>query len=195
MHHSPSILLIPGTTSVAHLEENMKADRVSLDPGELETLARVASTVKPWRPEPPAEAPGALEGSPAGEHPNVATLRTLYADLTRLRDFAAEDVVLHAAERETPGGVKRVVGRDAVDAQERALIAMTDGTLVMDVQHIVANDHFGTVLGVLRGTSEGKTIAMPFCGVWRFRKGVILEHWENAYDVTRFFENLVAAGG
>jgi pyridoxine 4-dehydrogenase len=195
MHRSPNILLIPGTTSVAHLEENMKADDFSLDPGELESLARVASSVKPWRPEAPSESPGLLERSPSGEHPNVAMLRTVYADLTRLRDFAAEDVVLHAAERETPGGVKRVVGRDAVDEKERALIAMTGGTLVMEVQHIVANDHFGTVLGVMRGTSDGKTIAMPFCGVWRFRDGVILEHWENAYDVTRFFENLVADGG
>jgi hypothetical protein len=162
----------------------------------METLARVASTVKPWRPEAPAEVSGVVEGSGASrEHPNVAMLRTIYADLTRLRDFAAEDVVLHTAEREVPGAVKRVVGRDAVDAKERALIAMTNGTLVMDVQHIVANDHFGTVLGVLRGTSDGKTIAMPFCGVWRFHKGVILEHWENAYDVGRFFENLVGTEG
>jgi aryl-alcohol dehydrogenase-like predicted oxidoreductase/ketosteroid isomerase-like protein len=190
LHHSPNLLLIPGTTSIAHLEENMKADRVALDPGELESIARLASSVKPWRPETHESTPGTLEGSSSGEHPNVTTLRTVYADLTRLRDFAAEDVVLHAAERETPGGVKRVVGRDAVDAKERALIAMTGGTLVMEVDHIVANDHFGAVMGVMRGKADGKTIAMPYCGLWRFRDGVILEHWENAYDVTRFFEPL-----
>ncbi|HEY4205438.1 MAG TPA: aldo/keto reductase [Puia sp.] len=30
LHHSPNILLIPGTSSVAHLEENVKAERISL---------------------------------------------------------------------------------------------------------------------------------------------------------------------
>ncbi|EGH15683.1 hypothetical protein PSYMP_29424, partial [Pseudomonas amygdali pv. morsprunorum str. M302280] len=26
-------------------------------------------------------------------------------------------------------------------------------------------------------------IIMPFCGLWRFRDGKIVEHWENVYDV------------
>lgn len=34
LHHSPVILPIPGTSSVAHLEENMKAEKVELSDGE-----------------------------------------------------------------------------------------------------------------------------------------------------------------
>jgi len=59
----------------------------------------------------------------------------------------------------------------------------------MDVQHITANDYFGAVLGVLRAHLDGDNLAMPFCGLWRFRDGLIVEHWENGYDVsamTRF---------
>jgi ketosteroid isomerase-like protein len=59
---------------------------------------------------------------------------------------------------------------------------MTKNTLVMDVQHIVANDHFGAVLGVIRAHPNGQVMEMPFCGLWRFRSGRIVEHWENAYD-------------
>jgi pyridoxine 4-dehydrogenase len=39
---SPVMLPIPGTSSVAHLEENVAARDLSLDPGELDRLARAA---------------------------------------------------------------------------------------------------------------------------------------------------------
>ncbi len=38
LHHSPNILLIPGTSSVEHLEENMKAELIALTPGQLKKL-------------------------------------------------------------------------------------------------------------------------------------------------------------
>ena len=38
LHHSPNILLIPGTSSVGHLEENMKAELISLTPEQQKKL-------------------------------------------------------------------------------------------------------------------------------------------------------------
>lgn len=38
LHHSPNILLIPGTSSVRHLEENMKTEQVVLTEEQLEAL-------------------------------------------------------------------------------------------------------------------------------------------------------------
>lgn len=38
LHHSPNILLIPGTSSVAHLEENIKAELISLTPEQMKKL-------------------------------------------------------------------------------------------------------------------------------------------------------------
>jgi hypothetical protein len=121
-------------------------------------------------------------------HPNVRTLRAIYADLTRLGEFAADDMVLHSAEREVLSDptAGRIVGKRAAVAKERDLIRLTGGTLVMDVEHIAANDHFGTVVGVLRAHRGAATLAVPFCGVWRFRNGLITEHWENAYDLSAF---------
>jgi hypothetical protein len=109
-------------------------------------------------------------------HPNAATLATIYADLTRLADYADDDIVLHQAERAV--GDPPCMGKQAAIAKEHALLRATGGTLVMDVHHIAANDYFGAVLGILRTPR----IAMPFCGLWRFRNGRVIEHWENAYD-------------
>ena len=121
-------------------------------------------------------------------HPNVRTLRAVYVDLTRLGEFAADDMILHSAEREvvTDPAARRIVGKKAAVAKERDLIRLTGGTLVMDVEHIAANDHFGTVFGVLRAHRGEAKLAVPFCGVWRFRDGLITEHWENAYDLSAF---------
>lgn len=119
-------------------------------------------------------------------HPNVKILRTVYADLTRLGEFASDDVVLHGAV----GG--DYAGKEAVAAKEDELIRLTGNTLLMDVQHITANDYFGAVLGILRAHLDGDDLAMPFCGLWRFRDGLIVEHWENGYDASvmiRFFTN------
>jgi hypothetical protein len=114
----------------------------------------------------------------SGAHPNVEILRAVYADLTRLGEFAADDVVLHPAE----GGADHV-GRQAVVGKERDLIGLTGGTLLMDVEHITANDYYGAVLGILRARLHGNDLAVPFCGLWRFSDGSIVEHWENAYDL------------
>jgi aryl-alcohol dehydrogenase-like predicted oxidoreductase len=46
---SPNILLIPGTSSVAHLEENLQASARALGPAELEELDRIGG---PGEPEP-----------------------------------------------------------------------------------------------------------------------------------------------
>ena len=42
MHRSPNILLIPGTSSVAHLRENLAAGELSLSPEILAKLDRIA---------------------------------------------------------------------------------------------------------------------------------------------------------
>jgi pyridoxine 4-dehydrogenase len=42
LHHSPVILPIPGTSSVAHLEENLKAAEISLSDAELKDLEKAA---------------------------------------------------------------------------------------------------------------------------------------------------------
>ena len=42
LHRSPVMIPIPGTSSVAHLEENMKAASVSLSPEEMQEIEAAA---------------------------------------------------------------------------------------------------------------------------------------------------------
>ncbi len=48
LHRSERILLIPGTTSIAHLEENLGAAAVALDADDLATLAEVEQAGTPY---------------------------------------------------------------------------------------------------------------------------------------------------
>lgn len=118
-------------------------------------------------------------------HPHCAMLRAVYADVTRLLDHAAENVVLHPATRAVDPRVPDVVGKGAVRAWQRDLLRATGGTLVLDAQQISANDYFGTVLGTLTARFGDREMGQPFCGLWRFQDGRITEHWENVYDPAR----------
>jgi hypothetical protein len=122
------------------------------------------------------------------EHPHVSILRAVYADLASIADHSDEAVVLHPADRTMPD----VVGKENVRTHETELIKLTDQSLLMDVESIIANDFFGAVLGKLRAEKTRGNIAMPFCGLWRFREGRIVEHWENAYDASEFGRFLAA---
>lgn len=118
-------------------------------------------------------------------HPNVTTLAAIYADLTAIGAHVTDEVVLHTADRPS----RTVVGREAVVAHERRLVDLGGDGFTMEVQEISANDHFGSVLGVLRTSGDG-SIAMPFCGLWRFRDGRIVEHWENAAEPDALAQHL-----
>lgn len=115
-------------------------------------------------------------------HQNVEMLRHVYADLRTIDRYCDDDVVLHTADRGASGGPAQVVGKHAVLDKELELIRLTGDTLIMDVQSVAANDYFGAVMGILRAERDGEQVGMPFCGLWRFRDGRIVEHWENAYD-------------
>jgi aryl-alcohol dehydrogenase-like predicted oxidoreductase len=43
LHRSPVMLPIPGTSSLAHLEENMAARKIQLSPEEWKTIEALAS--------------------------------------------------------------------------------------------------------------------------------------------------------
>lgn len=113
---------------------------------------------------------------------NTEILQDIYNDLGCISKYAADDIVLHTSDQGTSGRTQ-IVGKENVVAKELDLIRLTGRTLKMDVEQIIANEHFGAVIGTLHARNNGFDIEMPFCGLWRFHKGKIVEHWENAYDV------------
>jgi hypothetical protein len=125
------------------------------------------------------------------QSPNVETLRTIYADLSKIGDYISETAVLHTANRERPDYPSKIIGKQAIQDHELQLIHLTHGTLLMDVETVVANDYFGSVLGIFRANLPTGNIAAPFCGLWRFQNGLIVEHWENDYDTASLSQRLV----
>ena len=125
---------------------------------------------------------------------NQALLQHLYADVTRISQVSTNDIILHTADRDLSSPPRPPLrGKTAAQTHEDALVALTQGTLVMDVQTIVANEHFGTAMGILRARKEGRgDLAIPFCGVWRFEKGLAAEHWENAVNARALEEWLLS---
>jgi len=115
-------------------------------------------------------------------HPNAVLLRTLYSDLTQIRRYAADDIAYHLAGRDSPGSPATLRGVDAAEANERAFLHATAGSLTPLIEHVTANDYFGTVTGTFHAVVDDRPWTMPFCGVWRFRDGKITDHWQNAYD-------------
>lgn len=59
LHRSPQMLLIPGTSSVRHLEDNMRAAAINLDECGMAAIADAASRIPVWRPS--AEQPTSPE--------------------------------------------------------------------------------------------------------------------------------------
>ncbi|MFE0063038.1 aldo/keto reductase [Streptomyces sp. NPDC059003] len=53
LQHSPNILLIPGTTSVTHLEDNLKATDVQLTETQWDELEALCAKATVWRPTAP----------------------------------------------------------------------------------------------------------------------------------------------
>jgi aryl-alcohol dehydrogenase-like predicted oxidoreductase len=56
LHHSPATLLIPGTTSIAHLDENVASLGVELAPADLHAIVEAVDRagLPTWRPDPAA---------------------------------------------------------------------------------------------------------------------------------------------
>ncbi|UUN25265.1 nuclear transport factor 2 family protein [Streptomyces sp. FIT100] len=136
---------------------------------------------------------GATAG-PSAPHLHEALLRTLYTDLLRIGDHAADDVVYHLAHRDLGLDLPaRIQGRAAVTECERALHHATGGTLTAAIDAIAANDFFAAVTGIFSATIGGGAVTFPFCGLWRFRDGLIVEHWQNAYEPAALHARLSSA--
>ncbi|NEB80008.1 nuclear transport factor 2 family protein [Streptomyces sp. SID14478] len=130
----------------------------------------------------------ATDAAPASHrthHPHADLLARLYQDLAGIGRFLHPDAVLHPALRDVERRARPVEGRDAVIEWERDLITSTGCTLDMQISHIAADEHFGSVHGTLHAVFRGYPFSDTFCGLWRFRDGLIVEHWENIADPHR----------
>ncbi|KAI0470330.1 hypothetical protein F4859DRAFT_522810 [Xylaria cf. heliscus] len=102
-------------------------------------------------------------------------LQYFYQDITRLSEVSSPYLYTRIIDRERTV----LVGLDKAQARMEALKEATGGTLLMDVERIIANRNLGMVFGFVRAQSPGlQDLALRFCGIWRFVDGIAVEHSE-----------------
>lgn len=119
------------------------------------------------------------------EHPNVQRLREGYAafaagDLEALKEYIAEDVTWHEGGRNQLAGDYQ--GRDAVYELFGRLIAVTGGSLDLEVRAVFADDEHGVVLAEVSASRDGRTARTLAAHIHRLRDGRTIEFWDGNTD-------------
>ena len=121
------------------------------------------------------------------EHPNVATVRSLFAafrsgDLAAIIDAVPADLVWHFPGRRG-GLVGSHRGRDAVLAFLARVMELTGGTFGLEIEDVVGGDRFVVALFRGHGQRGGKTLDNPTCLKVRFENGKPCEIHEFVWDL------------
>ena len=118
---------------------------------------------------------------------NEALIRSVYdalsrGDMAAMHTFFTPDSVSHIPGRNPLSGEKR--GVDALIEYFGELMARTDGTLVVDLQHAFADGSHGAGLHHETGRRGGRTIDMPNVVVFRMAGDRVAETWVHYHDQT-----------
>jgi ketosteroid isomerase-like protein len=121
------------------------------------------------------------------DHPNVATVRALFAafrsgDVARIVEAVPPDLVWHFPGRR--GGLAgEHRGRDAVLGFLARVMELTGGTFSLDLEDVVGGDRY--VVALFRGHGErgGKRLDNPTCLKVRFENGRPCEIHEFVWDL------------
>lgn len=122
------------------------------------------------------------------EHPNVELLRKIYArDRDALKSGMSPDFVCHTPGRSQISGNYK--GTDFLTVRIAKVAELTGGTFrARSLGPMLVNDEWGMVPVQVSAERDGKKMDMPAFGIWRFKDGQVLEHWEMNYDQAAFDE-------
>ena len=127
-----------------------------------------------------------IGGRRMDEHPNSARIREAldaYArrDFADMREYLAEDIVWHVAGNHRFSGDYR--GRKAVLEYFKQAQEVTGGTLSLEVDEVLADDHFGAVALKAVGQRGDRRLSVTLAEAFRFDdQGRWAEFWAVADD-------------
>jgi uncharacterized protein len=125
------------------------------------------------------------------EHLNVARIRDGYAafakgDFAVLNDLFAEDLLWHEPGQNQLSGDHR--GREAVYGLLSKLMEVTEGSLRVELDAVVADDEHAVALVVLTASRGGQSVQVNAAQVFHMRDGRVAEFWSLAADPNAFDE-------
>jgi len=119
------------------------------------------------------------------EHGNATLMREGYAafaagDLDRIRQVFADDIVWHVGG--TSGLAGDYKGQDEVFDFFGRLFEMTDGTFMLEIHDVVANDDHAVVLAHATARRGDRMLDSKSTHVWHVRDGRATEFWGFDWD-------------
>lgn len=119
-------------------------------------------------------------------HKNSLLLKRFYE---RDRD-ALWDNLHPEYKNHTPGHTQiagSYAGKEGMLGHIQQMQTLTGGTFRAHHQGVfTADDEWGLVPVQLKAERNGKTLDMMAFGVWRFKDGLFIDHWENPWDMATF---------
>ncbi len=121
------------------------------------------------------------------EHPNAILIRSLFAafrerDIEKIRDVLAEDATWHF-----PGKDGKLAGAHKGHAEIFSFLAqvsqLTDGTFELDLEEVLANDHYAVVFFRGHAQRKGRHLDNPTCLKVRLEDGRATELLEFVWDL------------
>jgi ketosteroid isomerase-like protein len=121
------------------------------------------------------------------EHPNVAIVRNAYesfakGDLKGALADLADDCVFHFSGDGPISGDHK--GSEAISAALIKTFELTEGTQVLDVKGIYADDdHAAVVIHETASRPDGASITLDEVHILRLRDGKVLDLWDVPEDI------------
>lgn len=111
----------------------------------------------------------------------VELLKKIYANPELVFEHLHPDFTLHSPGRSPIAGT--FYGAEGIRKHFADFERLSSGSYKHDVQEAyLADDNWGMVVSVMEGERNGVSLDMWGFGLWRFKDGLLIDHWETLSD-------------
>ena len=112
---------------------------------------------------------------------NVELLKKIYANPDLVFEHLHPDFTLHSPGNSPIAGTFH--GAEGIREHFADMDARSTGSFNHDVHEAyLADENWGMVVHCMQGERNGVHLDMWGFGLWRFKDGLIIDHWENVAD-------------
>lgn len=112
---------------------------------------------------------------------NVQLLKDIYANPELVFEHLHPDFTLHSPGQSPIAG--KFYGADGIREHFADMDRLSADSFNHDVKEAyLADDNWGMVVHFMEGERNGVKLAMNGFGLWRFKDGKIIDHWEAVAD-------------
>ena len=111
----------------------------------------------------------------------IELLKRIYNNPQLVFEYLHPDFTLHAPGQNPIAGTFH--GAEGMKAHFKKMESMTNNSFVEELTDtFLADDSFGMVVHRMTAERNGKKLDTWGFGLWRFKDGLIIDHWESVGD-------------